>query len=123
MKLMIFILSNADLLNFLLEDFSKAGIKGATIINSAGMGMTLSKLENNFLGSSLRALFDSNGDENKTILCVLKDEQIATAKQVIEDVVGDLSKPNTGIFFTLPIGDIDGLMVPEYPKSDCTCYK
>lgn len=110
MKLMIFVLSNEDLLNFLLEDFSKAGIKGATIINSTGMGMTLSKLESNFVAGSLRALFDPGRDENKTILCVLKNEQVATAKQVIKDVVGDLSKPNTGIFLTVPIDDVEGLL-------------
>lgn len=110
MKLMIFVLSNTDLLNFLLEDLSNAGIKGATIINSTGMGMTLSKLESSFIGGSLKALFNPGRDENKTILCVIQNEQVSTAKQVIKDVVGDLSKPNTGIFFTVPIDDIEGLL-------------
>lgn len=110
MKLMIFVLSNSDLLNFLLEDLSNAGIRGATIIDSTGMAMTLSKLENSFIGGSLKALFDPGRDENKTILCVLKNNQIETAKQVIKDVVGDLSKPNTGIFLTVPIDDVEGLL-------------
>ncbi len=109
MKLMIFVLNNVDLLHYLLEDLSEAGIKGATIINSSGMGLTLSKLENSFLGSSLKALFDNDRETNRMILCVIKDEQVAIVKDVIKNVVGDLSLPNTGIFFTVPIDDLDGL--------------
>ncbi len=109
MKLMIFVLNKIDVLDYLLEDLSKAGIKGATIINSTGMGMTLSRLENSFLGGSLRALFDANRDDNRTLLAVIHDDQLDVARQVIKDVVGDLSKPNTGILFTVPIDFVEGL--------------
>lgn len=110
MKLMLFVLNKVDLLHFLLEDLSEAGIKGATIINSTGMGLTLSKLENSFLGGSLRALFDEGREDNKTIFCVIRNDQVAVAKEVIRNVVGDLSKPDTGIFFTIPVDDIEGLI-------------
>ena len=43
------------------------------------------------------------------IFMVLNDEQIQTVKAVIKDVIGDLSEPNTGILFTLPIDSVDGL--------------
>ena len=109
MKLMVIVLNKLDVLNFLLEDFMKAGIKGATIINSTGMAMSLSKLEGSFFSSSLRAIFDVDREDNRTILAVIHDEQLEIARQVIKDVVGDLSKPNTGIMFTVPIDFVDGI--------------
>lgn len=109
MKLMIFVLNKVDVLNFLLEDFSKAGIKGATIINSTGMAMTLSRLENSFIGGSLRAFFEIDRDDNRTILAVIQDDQVEVVRQVIKDVVGDLSLPNTGILFTVPIDFVEGI--------------
>ena len=109
MKLMIFVLNKLDVLDYLLEDMSKAGINGATIINSTGMAMTLSRLENSFLGGSLRAWFDADRDDNRTVLAVIREDQTETVRQVIKDVVGDLSKPNTGILFTLPIDFVEGL--------------
>ena len=109
MKLMIFVLNKVDVLNFLLEDFSKAGITGATIINSTGMAMTLSRLENSFIGGSLRAFFEVDRDDNRTILAVIREDQVDVARQVIRDVVGDLSKPHTGVFFTVPIDFVEGI--------------
>lgn len=109
MKLMVFILDRVELLGLLLKDLASAGIKGATIIDSAGMTKTLARMEDSFLGASFKALFDSYGDDNLTILAVLKDSEFVTAKQVIADVIGDLSKPNTGLLFTVPIDYVDGL--------------
>lgn len=110
MRLMIFILNKTDLLNFLLEDLSKAGIKGATIVNSTEMGMVLSKQGESFIGNSIKALFDMNSDNNKTILAAIHEEQLDIVRQVIKDVVGDLSKPNTGILFTVPIDFVEGII-------------
>lgn len=108
MKLVIFILSNCDLLTYLISDLADAGIKGATVINSTGMGMMLSRMGNNSIGSSLGFLFDTSREDNKTIMLVTTDEKIPVIKKVITDVVGDLSKPDTGIFFTIPVSDACG---------------
>ncbi len=109
MKLMFFVLSNSSLLDFLLEDLSLAGIKGATVINSTGMGMILSKKEDSILGLSLKSLFNNTDNDSHTIFCIIENNQLEIVKKVIYDVVGDLNKPNTGVFFTLPIDDIDGI--------------
>ena len=109
MKLMVIVLNKIDVLNFLLEDLAAEGIKGATIIHSTGMAKTLASLENSFIGGSLRALFETDRDDNRTILTVIHDDQLETARKVVTDVVGDLSKPNTGILFTVPIDFVEGL--------------
>lgn len=48
MKLLVIILNKTDVLDYLLEGLSAAGIKGATIIESSGMAMTLSRLDSSF---------------------------------------------------------------------------
>ena len=49
MKLMVFILNKIETFEYLLEGLSAAGIGGATIIESSGLAMTLSKLGSSFL--------------------------------------------------------------------------
>ena len=110
MKLMVIILNKLDALEYLLEGLSAAGIGGATIIESSGMAMTLSKLDSSFVSSSIRALFSSDGNEdNRTIISVIKNDQLEIARKVIYSTVGDLSMPNTGVLFTLPIDFAEGI--------------
>ena len=110
MKLMVIILNKLEAMEYLLEGLSAAGIGGATIIESSGMAMTLNKLDSSFVSASIRALFSSNSDEdNRTILSVIRDDQLEIARKVIYSTVGDLSMPNTGILFTLPIDFAEGI--------------
>lgn len=108
MKLMILILSRTDALENLLEGFSAAGIKGATVIDSSGMAMTLSKMESSIISASLKSLFASSDYDNHTILSVIQDEQLDIVRKVVYRTVGDLNQPNTGILFTLPIDFAEG---------------
>lgn len=105
---MVIILNKVDVLEYLLEGLSAAGIGGATIIESSGLAMTLSKLDSNFLSASIRALF-SGDEDNKTIISVIKNDQLDLARRVIYNTVGDLSLPNTGIMFTVPIDFAEGI--------------
>lgn len=109
MKLVVFILHQTEKLEKLLCGLSDAKISGATIIESTGMAQALYNMEEGAFLESLRLFLDPSREENHTILMVLKEEQIPVAKQVIYEVIGDLSKPNTGILFTLPIDEVEGL--------------
>ncbi|WP_458863608.1 P-II family nitrogen regulator [Acidaminobacterium chupaoyuni] len=111
MKLMVLILNRVELLDDLLEKFMKEGISGATILQSRGMAHQLfsnASEDPGFLGS-LKALLDPEREENLTILTVVKDEMVAHAVEVIEDVVGDLKRPDTGIVFTVPVDFMKGI--------------
>lgn len=110
MKLMVIILNKLEALEYLLEGLSSAGIGGATIIESSGMAMTLNKLDASFVSSSIKAMFSSSGNEdNRTIISVIRNDQLEIARKVIYSTVGDLSMPNTGILFTLPIDFAEGI--------------
>lgn len=111
MKLLILILNKIELLDELLEAMADAQIGGATILHSRGMARELynSGHEDDMFLGSLRAILDPDREENLTILTVVREEQVQLAVQVIEKVVGDLSKPDTGILFTLPVDYIKGI--------------
>ena len=52
---------------------------------------------------------------NKTIFAVLnKDEHLEGAIEVIEHIVGDLTKPNTGVVFVIPVEKCIGLKKDSY---------
>ena len=114
MKLLVIILNKTDVLDYLLEGLSAAGIKGATIIESSGMAMTLSRLDSSFLSASIRGLF-SGEEDNRTILSVIKN-QLDTARKIVYNTVGDLSQPNTGIMFTVPLDFVEGTVKKPVDK-------
>ena len=108
MKLMVIILNKTDALEYLLEGLSAAGIGAATIIQSSGLAMTLAKMESSFLSASIRSLFSGEEEDNRTILSVIKNNQLDLARRVVYNTVGDLSQPNTGIMFTVPLDFVEG---------------
>ncbi len=108
-KLLILVLNKIDTLDALLLRLNEAGVHGATVINSTGMAHALASHEENLTISSFRAFFAHSREENRTVFMVLSEEKIAVARSVIREVVGDLSLPNTGILFSLPVDFFEGL--------------
>lgn len=108
MKCLVFILSQVEKLNDLLRELQDNGIRGATIINSTGMAQALYSSNQEAVFGTLRQLLNANREENRTIFVVLPEEKVATAIDIIESVVGDLSKPNRGIVFTLDVDNLKG---------------
>lgn len=110
MQLLLIVLNRVEKLDEILEKLMQYGFTGATIINSTGMMKELAKnIENYPIFGTLRYLIDMDREENKTIFMVLKDEQVEKAKEIIRQVIGDLSKPDSAILFTLPILSAEGI--------------
>lgn len=103
----IYILDDPTLLEDMVEAWVSGGIRGATIIESTGMYRLQRKL------ISMSYLYESDHaseKDNVTILAIVEDE--ATAEKclkITESVVGDLDKPNTGIFAAWPASIVKGL--------------
>jgi len=108
MKLFIYVLHKTELLDKLLKELHKNQVKGATILNSTGMGRKLFATDDHAFIGSLRAMFESSRVDSNMILIALPDEQVDTVFQVIHDVVGDLKEPYNGIAFTVDIDKIKG---------------
>ena len=112
MYLLVVVLPQENLINELLTKFLEIDVRGATIIDSYGMGEILSQEIPIF--SSLRNFLSGEGNKihNQTLFSVIKTEDtlklaLNTAKQII-----DFSKPNSDILFVVPIIEMIGLADP-----------
>ena len=114
MLLQVFILGQIDLLPKLLSGFMSVGIKGTTVVDCQGALQVIGQsgaLDDAppFFGA-LRKFLNPSQTEGKMLLTVLPEEKLSASRGVIRDVVGDISKPGTGIFFTVPITNVEGLV-------------
>lgn len=111
MKLLVFVLNDADLLSPLLKEFNATGVRGCTIFDSNGMGRELLRKQDDFgiMFGSLRALLKPDLKNTKTLWLVLDESRIDGVVASIEKVVGSLDNPGSGILFTLPLDFVKGL--------------
>jgi len=107
MKLLVLILNKVEKLEEVLEGFLEAGVTGATIIDSIGMGHVISEEVPIFAG--LRFMFAGAKPHNKMIFSVITDDKEEPVFTVLKKILGDLGQPGTGIAFTIPLDRVEGL--------------
>jgi nitrogen regulatory protein P-II 1 len=109
MKLVVFVLNREELLERVLEAYVEAGIQGATILDSEGMGHYLTYEVPLF--ADFKEFMKGNKPYNRTILSVIRDEAaIGRLVPLLDEVCGGLRSPGTGILFTLPVDFAVGLV-------------
>ena len=111
MKLLVFVLNREELLDEVLSAYAEAGIDGATILDSEGMGRFLTYEVPLF--ADFQKFMTGNKPYNKTIFSVVRrEERIGRLESLLDSICGGLSNPGTGILFTLPVDYCKGL-IPE----------
>ena len=109
MKLIVFVLNREELLDRVLEAYVEAGVSGATILDSEGMGRFLTYEVPLF--ADFKEFMKGNKPYNKTIFSVVEDEAcIGSLHDILDEVCGGLGSPGTGILFTLPVDFAAGLV-------------
>lgn len=101
MKMLVLVLHDGDRADEVLISLSKIGVKGATVIDSVGMGA--------ILGSRIPflSLFDNKEriqkPANKTIFTIIDDD--LTLKHAVDmlRVTLRLERPGTGFLFVVPV--------------------
>ena len=112
MQALFIVLNETQHLENILEAFVEVGVKGATIVDSQGMGRALASNSNQHLPlfGYLKTLMDDAHPYNKTIFTVLEDEELVEkAVKAVKGVVGDMNRPGVGFMFTVPVGKVYGL--------------
>lgn len=105
MYALFIVLNKVEKLKKVLLALKDSGVRGATIIDSVGAG---DMMKESFSGmpmlSGLMRGLQNNYDTNKTIFSVIeREDQVNDAMAAVERVLGDMSKPDTGIMFVLPV--------------------
>ncbi|MCB1192124.1 MAG: hypothetical protein H7A23_12260 [Leptospiraceae bacterium] len=106
MKLAIIFLNKIEYLEDLLSAFLEIGISGATVLDSVGMGHIISQNIPIFAG--LRNAFPGSSPGNKTILTMVKEEEVEKLKKVFEEICGNLDTPGSGFMITIPVDSVFG---------------
>ncbi|MCP4220734.1 MAG: hypothetical protein GY765_39265 [bacterium] len=106
-KLLICIIEKEEKLEEVLEVFVEEGITSASILDVRGMFEYLADEIPLFAG--FRDLIDNPSSSNKMILSIRKDrEDVERAMNLVEEVCGSFTQPNTGIMFSLDIFSVRG---------------
>ncbi len=108
MELLVFILNKEEFLEEVLEAYVEAGVEGATLLDSEGMGRFLAYEIPLFAG--FKEFMKGNKPYNKTIISVIRSPKtVNRVKELVDEVVGGLDEPGTGVMFTIPVQWAAGL--------------
>ena len=108
MQALFLVLHKIEKLDDLLVALQNNGITGGTIIESKGMINTL-KNSDNFIIESLRIILEDPRESSKTLFFILKNEEVTNARKIIDETLGGINNPNTGIIFGIDLAFVDGL--------------
>lgn len=113
MYLVVLVLDNPELVEDILDAWEAAGVTGATVLNSTGLGRLRkgNGIRDDIpLIPSLESLLENVENYSRTIFSVVKDEtQVDGIVRATESLVGGLMNPNTGILIVLPVLQVYGL--------------
>jgi nitrogen regulatory protein PII len=113
MSLILFVLHDPEKLRELLDAWKEAGVSGATVLFSTGLGRlhhsdTLS--DDLPLMPSLEDFLPKAERLSRTIFSMVEDEKIVQGViAATERVVGDLNQPDRGLLMVLPVDQVFGL--------------
>ena len=108
MQALFLVLPKVEKLDDLLCALQDNGISGGTIIDSKGMLNTL-KSNDSFIIESLRIFLEDPRESSKTLFFILDKKDVEKARKVIDETLGGINNPNTGIMFGIDLTFVDGL--------------
>jgi nitrogen regulatory protein P-II 1 len=106
MQLLVLILNREEKLEEILTYFLEEGVRGATVLESEGMGRVLSQEVPIFAG--FRDFFALSKPFNRTILSVVPDALVEPLGEGIGKILDGWDKPGSGLLLTLPVGRVWG---------------
>jgi nitrogen regulatory protein P-II 1 len=116
MFLVVLVVDDPDNCDLLLESWEKAGIKGATIVESTGLGRVKKswKRDDLPLMPSLRDIFQSDEVRHRTIFSVVEsDAKVDAIVAATEKILGNLDNENNGFLFVVPVIRVHGLRLNQ----------
>jgi nitrogen regulatory protein P-II 1 len=115
MYLILFVLHNPEKVPEILDAWEEVGVSGVTILASSGLGRVRSINRTGLrddlpLIPSLEALLNHEEYFSRTLFSIVQGEEMADKLiEATQRVVGDLSRPDTGLLVALPVLKAYGL--------------
>jgi nitrogen regulatory protein P-II 1 len=123
MSLVMFILHDPEKLPALLDAWKEAGVSGATVLLSTGLGRIAKSpaLRDDLpIIPSLDDFLPKVEHYSRTVFTMIEDETVVDKiVAATEKIVGDLCEPDRGLLMVLPVSRVYGLtkyVPPEKPQ-------
>ncbi len=111
MKLLVAVVNDPDKVVDILDGFLEIDVRGATILESSGMAHMIADHVPFFTPFAEMGI--ENAGNSRTLFSLMRDEdKLDKAIQVIDDVLGGLHQPDSGLVFVLPVERCLGMPEP-----------
>lgn len=110
--MVLLVLDDINLCSSVLDAWEAAGASGVTILGSTGLGrVRKAALRDDLpLFPSLANLLRGHEEEHRTLFTVVENEALVDALiDATQEITGDLSEPEKGVLFVLPVSRAVGL--------------
>lgn len=111
MYMIMFVMDDPNRLDEVLDAWEKAGISGATIIESTGINRWWrARLVGTTLMAGINRLMHSDEKSHYTLFAIVPDEaMVEKSLAAAESVVGDLNNPDTGVLAAWHVPVVKGV--------------
>ena len=113
MFLVMLILDDPTQWQNILNAWDNAGVPGATVLPSTGLGRLRKKTglwEDIPLMPSLNDFLQNEEDSHHTIMSIIRERELVDRViAATQEVLGDLNQPRTGILVVMPVLEAYGL--------------
>lgn len=106
MKLAVIFLNRIDYLEDILSAFLEIGVKGATVVDSVGMGHIISQHIPIFAG--LRDAFAGSSPNNKIIFAVVEEDLVTRISEVLDELCWSQEESGAGFMISLDVDRVFG---------------
>ncbi len=110
--LVVLIANDIDDCPSILTAWEEVGVTGVTILASTGLGhLHRAGLSEDIpLMPSLHDIFESGEEQHRTLLSVVDGLEIVDKMvSAVQQIIGNLEDPHTGILFVVPVLQVYGL--------------
>jgi nitrogen regulatory protein PII len=117
MHMLFFVLDDPARLDEVLDAWDAIGVTGVTIIESSGINRRkrARQVGTPFM-AGINRLMSSQQESHYTLITIVKGEEVVSkCITAVEEIVGDLNLPNSGVLAAWPLPMVKG--VPERPST------
>ncbi len=113
MHMIMFVLDDPNKLDDVLDAWDTLDVSGVTIIESTGIVRHRAHRVGSPLMAGLNRLMYSDQEGHYTLFTIVKGEEtVRKCISAVEDLVGNLKEPNTGVMAAWPLSIVKGVPDP-----------
>lgn len=111
MYMILFVLDDPNQLDAALDAWNEIGVSGVTIIESTGINRRRQARQvGEIFMAGINRLMSSDQESHYTLLTIVDSLQmVEKCTAVVEQIVGDLDAPNSGVLAAWPLDYVKGV--------------